>query len=91
MRAMRVHAPRKPLALDDVPVPQPAAGQVLVRVLACGVCRTDLHVADGDLTDCRYPVTPGHEIVGRVEPRGRGLVRTPCPDRPEPLREGLRP
>jgi alcohol dehydrogenase, propanol-preferring len=71
MRAMRVHAPREPLALDDVPVPQPAPGQVLVKVLACGVCRTDLHVADGDLTDCRYPVIPGHEIVGRVDKGGR--------------------
>ncbi len=68
---MRVHAPGKPLALDEVQVPQPGAGQVLVKVLACGVCRTDLHVADGDLTDCRYPVTPGHEIVGRVEQGGR--------------------
>jgi len=71
MRAMRVHAPGKPLALDEVPVPKPGAGQVLVKVLACGVCRTDLHVADGDLTDCRYPVIPGHEIVGRVEQRGK--------------------
>ncbi len=68
---MRVHAPGKPLALDEVPVPQPGAGQVLVKVLACGVCRTDLHVADGDLTDCEYPVTPGHEIVGRVEQGSR--------------------
>ncbi len=68
---MRVHAPGKPLALDEVPVPRLGAGQVLVKVLACGVCRTDLHVADGDLTDCRYPVTPGHEIVGRVEQGGR--------------------
>ncbi len=71
MRAMRVHAPGKPLALDDVPTPQPAEGEVRVRVLACGVCRTDLHVADGDLTDCAYPVIPGHEIVGRVETPGR--------------------
>jgi alcohol dehydrogenase, propanol-preferring len=68
---MRVHAPRTALSLDDVPVPQPAPGQVLVKVLACGVCRTDLHVADGDLTDCRYPVTPGHEIVGRVQAGGQ--------------------
>jgi propanol-preferring alcohol dehydrogenase len=71
MRAMRVHAPRKPLALDEVPVPQPGPGQVLVKVLACGVCRTDLHVADGDLTECTYPVIPGHEIVGRVEKGGK--------------------
>jgi propanol-preferring alcohol dehydrogenase len=66
MRAMRVHAPRRALVLDTVPEPRPGTGQVLVKVLACGVCRTDLHVADGDLTDCSYPVTPGHEIVGRV-------------------------
>jgi alcohol dehydrogenase, propanol-preferring len=71
MRAMRVHAPDKVLALDEVPVPQPAADEVRVRVLACGVCRTDLHVADGDLTACAYPVIPGHEIVGRVETPGR--------------------
>jgi propanol-preferring alcohol dehydrogenase len=71
MRAMRVHAPGKPLALDEVPVPKPAEGEVRVRVLACGVCRTDLHVADGDLTGCAYPVIPGHEIVGRVETTGR--------------------
>jgi alcohol dehydrogenase, propanol-preferring len=71
MRAMRVHAPGKPLALDDVAVPQPGPGRVLVTVLACGVCRTDLHIADGELTDCRYPITPGHEIVGRVESAGR--------------------
>jgi propanol-preferring alcohol dehydrogenase len=71
MRAMRVHAPGKPLALDEVPVPRPAAGEVLVRVLACGVCRTDLHVADGDLTECAYPLIPGHEIVGRVEKAGK--------------------
>jgi len=68
---MRVHAPGKPLALDEVPVPQRGPGRVLVKVLACGVCRTDLHVADGELADCRYPVTPGHEIVGRVEAGGR--------------------
>jgi propanol-preferring alcohol dehydrogenase len=70
MRAMRVHAPRRALVLDEVPTPRPGAGEVLLRVLACGVCRTDLHVADGELTDCRYPVIPGHEIVGRVDTDG---------------------
>jgi propanol-preferring alcohol dehydrogenase len=70
MRAMRVHAARRPLALDRVPEPRPGTGQILVRVRACGVCRTDLHVADGDLTDCHYPVTPGHEIVGQVLEEG---------------------
>ena len=75
MRAMRVHAPGKPLALDDVPAPKAAPGQVLVKVLACGVCRTDLHVADGDLSECSYPVIPGHEIVGRVEGGGTRFAR----------------
>ena len=75
MRAMRLHAPGKPLALDDVPVPEAAPGQVLVKVLACGVCRTDLHVADGDLSECSYPVVPGHEIVGRVEKGGTRFAR----------------
>ncbi len=66
MRAMRIHAPRSALRLDPVPEVQPRAGQVLVKVSACGVCRTDLHLADGELAACRYPITPGHEVVGRV-------------------------
>jgi propanol-preferring alcohol dehydrogenase len=66
MRALRAPAPRRALEEIDAPVPAPAAGQVLVRVSACGVCRTDLHVVDGELASCRYPVTPGHEIVGTV-------------------------
>jgi len=66
MRAMRATAPGRPLAAEERPVPEPGPGQVLVKVSACGVCRTDLHVVDGELAQCRYPVTPGHEIVGRV-------------------------
>jgi len=66
MLAMRLHAPRSPLRAERVPVPEPAPGQVLIKVSACGVCRTDLHVVDGDLTEGRYPLVPGHEIVGRV-------------------------
>jgi propanol-preferring alcohol dehydrogenase len=66
MLAMRLHAPRSPLRAERVAVPEPGPGQVLVKVSACGVCRTDLHVVDGDLTEGRYPLVPGHEIVGRV-------------------------
>lgn len=63
---MRVPAPGAPLAAETVSIPEPGPGQVLVKVHACGVCRTDLHIADGELADCRYPITPGHEIVGTV-------------------------
>jgi propanol-preferring alcohol dehydrogenase len=66
MRAIRIEAARQPPVLVDLPQPRPGPGQVLVKVSACGVCRTDLHVADGELPQCRYPVTPGHEIVGTV-------------------------
>jgi propanol-preferring alcohol dehydrogenase len=66
MLAMRLHAPREALRAERVPVPQPGSGQVLIEVAACGVCRTDLHVVDGDLREGRYPLVPGHEIVGRV-------------------------
>ena len=63
---MRVRAPGSPLVAENASVPEPGPGQVLVKVHACGVCRTDLHIADGELADCRYPVTPGHEVVGTV-------------------------
>ncbi|MGH8747023.1 MAG: alcohol dehydrogenase catalytic domain-containing protein, partial [Burkholderiales bacterium] len=66
MLAMRLHAPGTPLRAERVPVPEPGPGQVLIEVSACGVCRTDLHVVDGDLTGARYPLVPGHEIVGRA-------------------------
>jgi propanol-preferring alcohol dehydrogenase len=66
MRAMQLERPRAPLALVDIAIPQPAAGDLLVRVEACGVCRTDLHIADGDLTPPRLPLVLGHEVVGRV-------------------------
>jgi propanol-preferring alcohol dehydrogenase len=66
MQALRVHGPHTGLALDEIPVPTPGDDQVLLRVLACGVCRTDLHVLDAELPNLRYPITPGHEIVGRV-------------------------
>jgi propanol-preferring alcohol dehydrogenase len=64
MRAMVIDAPREALRLEERAVPAPRAGEILIRVRACGVCRTDLHVVDGELPQARYPVIPGHEIVG---------------------------
>jgi propanol-preferring alcohol dehydrogenase len=77
MSAMILDAPGRPLRLADVPVPEPRAGEVLLRVRACAVCRTDLHVADGDLPDPKLPLVPGHEIVGEVVARGEGAARFP--------------
>ncbi|WP_010629289.1 zinc-dependent alcohol dehydrogenase family protein [Halomonas sp. KM-1] len=73
MRAMRLHAPGQPLQLDRVPRPQPDSAQVQFRVLACGVCRTDLHVVDGELPSPVLPLIPGHEIVGEVTAVGVGV------------------
>ncbi len=70
MRAMMFEASGRSLTLRDIPVPKPGPGQVLIRVRACGVCRTDLHVVDGDLRGPKLPLVPGHEIVGTVEQRG---------------------
>ncbi len=66
MRAMLLERPGGRFELTEVPAPQPGPGEVLIKVAACAVCRTDLHVVDGDITDGRYPVIPGHQIVGRV-------------------------
>jgi len=63
---MQLDKPGGAFRLVDLPVPRPGTGEVLIEVAACGVCRTDLHVVDGDLVDGRYPVVPGHQIVGRV-------------------------
>jgi len=73
MRAMLFEEPGKPLRLADVNVPTPGAGQVLIRVHACGVCRTDLHIVDGELTNPRLPLIVGHEIVGSVAQVGEGV------------------
>jgi len=73
MRAMVLEKPGNPLVFKAVPVPRPGPGQVLIRVCACGVCRTDLHVVDGELTKPRLPLIPGHEIVGRVVATGAGV------------------
>ena len=74
MRAMLFETPRQALRLVDLPVPKPADSQVLVKVAACAVCRTDLHVVDGELTNPKLPLVPGHEIVGTVERRGEGAA-----------------
>src|ERR1700726_2674213 len=63
-----------PLTVRDTPVPEPKPGELLLKVLACGVCRTDLHVAEGDLPVHRPGVIPGHEIVGQVVAVGPGDV-----------------
>ncbi len=70
MRAMVLNEPKRPLELRDVPKPKPGRGQLLVRVSTCAVCRTDLHVVDGELPDPKLPLIPGHQIVGRVEEIG---------------------
>ena len=76
MRAMQLAAPASaaeaPLKLVELPVPEPGPGQVLLRVLACGVCRTDLHIIEGELPPHRSPVVPGHQIVGEVVGLGAG-------------------
>jgi propanol-preferring alcohol dehydrogenase len=81
MRACVLDSPApietSPLHLREVPKPLPAAGQVLVRVQACGVCRTDLHVVEGELPPLKSPVVPGHQVVGVVEENGPGASRFP--------------
>ena len=70
MRAMVLERAKTPLVLRDVPKPKPAAGQILIRVRACAVCRTDLHIVDGELTEPKLPLILGHQIVGHVEEIG---------------------
>lgn len=74
MRAMVLEEVGKPLRLTERRTPEPGPGQVLVRVNACGVCRTDLHLVDGELPEARLPVIPGHQIVGRVAGLGPGVT-----------------
>lgn len=73
MRAMVLDSPGRPLWLAELPQPAPGPGQLLIKVEACGVCRTDLHLVDGELPDPLLPVIPGHEIVGRVVATGEGV------------------
>lgn len=81
MRAMILEAPRQPLRLVDLPIPKPEATQVLVKVNACAVCRTDLHVVAGELPNPKLPLVPGHEIVGTILEKGRGACRFETGDR----------
>ncbi len=66
MKTAILKSPKEPLEIEDVPQPKPAAGEVLLRVRACGVCRTDLHIVEGELPPRKQPLTPGHQIVGDV-------------------------
>ncbi|MCL6615389.1 MAG: alcohol dehydrogenase catalytic domain-containing protein, partial [Firmicutes bacterium] len=75
MRAMLLEAPGRPLRPAEVPIPEPGPGEILLRVLACGLCRTDLHIADGELTAARLPLIPGHQIVGEVVAVGEETAR----------------
>ncbi len=74
MRAMVLDRPQTPLVLRERAIPQPAAGEILVEIEACGVCRTDLHVVDGELPQPKLPIVPGHEIVGRVAVLGADVT-----------------
>jgi len=73
MRAMVLERPGSPLVMRERPVPTPGAGEILVKIAACGVCRTDLHLVDGELPNPKLPIVPGHEIVGRVAALGAGV------------------
>lgn len=79
MRAMVLHEPKdiaqKPLRLEDVSVPEPAPGQIRIKVTACGVCHTDLHTVEGDLPLPKLPIIPGHEVVGVVDKLGDRVTR----------------
>ncbi|WP_315777048.1 MULTISPECIES: zinc-dependent alcohol dehydrogenase family protein [unclassified Bradyrhizobium] len=74
MRAMVLRKPGAPLQPETLADPDPGPGEIRVKVRACGVCRTDLHVYDGELPDIRYPIVPGHEIVGHVDQIGPGVT-----------------
>jgi propanol-preferring alcohol dehydrogenase len=81
MRAMRLSAARDPLRLEQVPIRKLRSHEVLIKVSACGVCRTDLHLIDGELPNASYPITPGHEIVGRIVETGATVSKREPGDR----------
>ncbi len=73
MRAMVLHQQCEPMQLENLDQPEPAAGEMLIRVTACGVCRTDLHVVDADLDQPVLPLIPGHQIIGEVVSLGQDV------------------
>ena len=81
MRAMRLRAAKQPLRLEELPIPTPTEGQVLIRVAVCAVCRTDLHIVSGELNEPKLPLVIGHMIVGRIEGLGSGAQRFAPGDR----------
>jgi propanol-preferring alcohol dehydrogenase len=90
VKAAVLHAPKQPLHLEDVPKPQPRPDEVLLRVRACGVCRTDLHIAEGELPPRKHPLIPGHQIVGIVESSGERDGETAATAATAELRLGTR-
>jgi propanol-preferring alcohol dehydrogenase len=74
MKAMVLQRPNTPLIMEELQLPVPGAGELRLKVEACGVCRTDLHVVDGELTQPKLPIIPGHEIVGRVDAIGSDVI-----------------
>jgi alcohol dehydrogenase, propanol-preferring len=81
MRAMVLRRQGEPLRLAELPEPEPGPGEVLLSVAVCGVCRTDLHIVDGELTEPKLPLVPGHQIVGMVSGAGEGADRFAVGDR----------
>ncbi len=85
MKAQVLKAPllvdRSPLTITEVPVPEPGPGEVRLRVKACGICRTDLHIVEGELNLPKLPITPGHQIVGVIDKLGEGVARLKRGDR----------
>ena len=81
MRAMVLEQTRTPLIMREQPTPEPKGGEILVEIAACGVCRTDLHVVDGELPHPKLPIVPGHEIVGRIAAIGSGVAGFAVGDR----------
>jgi len=78
---MLLERPREPLRLREIDAPNPTAGQLAIQIEACGVCRTDLHIADGELADPKLPLVPGHQIVGRVAALGKDTAGFAIGDR----------